>query len=390
VSSGGLVASVTTVELLQDRAGLEAVRPEWDQLAVECARPGSSPDLLLAWWHHLAPRSGAARVVAVRDGGRLVGLAPFLVFPGPRGRPVARLFGTPAMPQRAAILAAAGYGSSVTAAVAAALGRSRPGLSAVLLDRIDAGAPGPENIARAWPGALRARYLWEQRVPAPGISLDRPDYAGWLAARSPGLRRAIARTARRLEDRGGRITRAEDPSAARRGIAAFGRLHFSRFGERSTLWRPDALAMLGDAGDRMVGSGRMRLYTVEGPDGTIAALILFAAGGEVVAWNAGWHPDWARERPSSALLYRAIEDCFALGDRRLDLGDGDDAYKTRLADHDRPVAWGAILPRGLSYPVTRTATAPRRLRGRARTMARLLPPGAERRLIGIRRRLRSP
>jgi CelD/BcsL family acetyltransferase involved in cellulose biosynthesis len=224
-------------------------------------------------------------------------------------------------------------------------------------------------------------------VPAPGIALDRQDYAGWLASKGAGLRGAIARTARRLEARGGHITRAEDPPSARLAIAAFGRLHFGRFGDRSFLWRPDALAMLGDAGDRMVASGRMRVYAVDGPEGIVAAMIFFAAGGEVVAWNGGWHAGWARERPSAALLYRAIEDCFALGDRRLDLGDGDDVYKLRLADHDRPVAWGAIIPRGASYPMTRTATARRRLRGRARTMARLLPPGAQRTLAGVHGRL---
>ena len=32
------------------------------------------------------------------------------------------------------------------------------------------------------------------------------------------------------------------------------------------------------------------------------------------------------------LFYRAIEDCFALGDRRLDFGEGEQHYKLRLAD----------------------------------------------------------
>ena len=79
---------MATAELL-DEGGLSGIEREWGELAVECARPGSLPDLLLPWWRHLAPPGALARVVAVREGGRLVGLAPFLIHEGPLGRPAA-------------------------------------------------------------------------------------------------------------------------------------------------------------------------------------------------------------------------------------------------------------------------------------------------------------
>ena len=105
-----------------------------------------------------------------------------------------------------------------------------------------------------------------------------------------------------------------------------------------------------------------------------------------MAWNGAWQPDWGPVRPMMALFYRAIEDCFALGDRRLDFGEGQQHYKLRLADVHDPVAWATLLPRGASYPLMRAVTAPRRLRGRARMAARRLPPGIQDGLRRARRR----
>jgi CelD/BcsL family acetyltransferase involved in cellulose biosynthesis len=171
-----------------------------------------------------------------------------------------------------------------------------------------------------------------------------------------------------------------------RALRAFGRMHELRWGDRSRLWRPDALAMLREAGERMRGSGRLRLYALEADGGVAATLFVFAAGGEAMAWNGAWQPDWAPVRPMMALFYRAIEDCFEMGDRRLDFGEGEQHYKLRLADQQDPVAWATILPRGRDYPLMRLATAPRRLRGRARMAARRLPPGAQARLRRLRAR----
>ena len=378
-----------TVDLLDDPRSLDDLRPEWDELAVACGRPGSAPALLMAWWRHLAPAGAQARVVAVREGGRLVGLAPFLVERGPRGHPAARLFGTPSLPQRTGILAAHGHEGAVWAGVAEALGRSLPRPAVISLERIDAAAAWPGALARAWPGPGRARLLWDFRVPGQVLSMRAGSYDAWMAGRSHNARRDVRRTARRLEVRGGEVVRADDADLLERGLEAFGWMHRDRWGARSRLWRPDALAMLREAGDGLLESRRMRLYAVEADGQIVATLILFAAGGEVTAWNGAWRRDWAAARPMMGLFYRAIEECFALGDHRLDFGEGDQPYKLRFADGVDPVAWATLLPRGASYPLMRAATAPRRLHGRARMAVRRLPPGVQRRLREARRRVRG-
>ena len=376
-----------SVELLDDLEALEGLSPEWDRLAVECARPCSAPALLLAWWRHLAPAGAEPRVVVVREGGRLVGLAPFFVQPGPVGHAQARLMGTPTMPQRSGILASAGYEAEVCAVAASALGRSDPRPAMLILERIDAAATWPAALAAAWPAPAHARLIRGMRIPGRVLSMEAGSFEAWLGGRSRNFRREIRRTARRVEGAGGRVERAGDLDAAMRALDAFARLHGARWGDHSRLWRPETMAMLREAALELLGSGRMRLYTVTGPEGIVATLILFAAGGEVTGWNGGWDPAWAPARPSTALAHRAIADCFAMGDRRLDWGENDPMAKRRLSDGDDPLAWATVLSRDLSYPLVRAATIPARLPGHVRMTVRRLPPPVYRALRDARHRL---
>jgi len=268
--------------------------------------------------------------------------------------------------------------------VARALGRSQPRPAVVSLERVDANASWPRAVARAWPGPGQARLLREFRIPGQAVTMRAGSWDAWLAARSHNARRDVRRTAKRIEKRDGVVTRADDAPALDRAIEAFGSLHELRWGDRSRLWHPEALAMLRDAGGSLLASRRLRLYAIEAEGRVVATLIVFAAGGEAMAWNGAWEPDWGRTRPMMGLFYRAIEDCFALGDRRLDFGEGEQHYKLRLADQQDPVAWETILPRGRDYPLMRLATAPRRLRGRARMALRRLPPDVQARLRRLR------
>ena len=64
-------------ELIDDVDSLERYRPAWDELAVELSQPYCAPAWTLAWWHHAAPPSTRLRVIVIRDGEDLVGIAPF-------------------------------------------------------------------------------------------------------------------------------------------------------------------------------------------------------------------------------------------------------------------------------------------------------------------------
>lgn len=378
-----------STELVEDGGGLARLRADWDALAVACRQPCSAPGMLIPWWRNLAPPDSAPRVVAVRDGDRLVGLAPFLLVPGPMRLASLRLFGTPTMPQRNGILVAEGREGEVVAAMAQALHRSAPTPRIVRLERIDAAARWPGMLAGAWPTRAGAWLHHDFQESAPVLRMPE-SIEEWLAGKSGNFRGQMRRIRRRLAKRGATISSAADLASASRGIEAFRALHQARWGARSRLWSAQTTRMLHDAAQDMLPEGRMRVWTVEVQGRIVSAQIFFAAGGEVVYWNGGWDRTWSHERPALGAIYAAVEDCFARGDRRIDFGEGPAGYKLRFAGDDDPVAWATLLPRGPAYPLARAATARRRVLWRARRTARSLPDPARDAIRRLRHRMGPP
>src|SRR5579883_949876 len=70
----------SSVEEITSVEELEALRPEWSELWARCASatPFQSPEWLIPWWKHIG--EGDLWTLALRDQGRLVGLAPFYVY----------------------------------------------------------------------------------------------------------------------------------------------------------------------------------------------------------------------------------------------------------------------------------------------------------------------
>ena len=70
-------AAVTlATQVIEGEEGAEAIRRQWDDLAVAASRPFCAPAWALAWWRSTASPVAAMRIVTASDGDRLVGLAP--------------------------------------------------------------------------------------------------------------------------------------------------------------------------------------------------------------------------------------------------------------------------------------------------------------------------
>lgn len=78
-------------ELITREDDLLALRSEWGALWLRCpwATPFQSPEWQLAWWRHLG--GGELRTLALRQGSRLVGLAPLFLYGPPTARRLALL-----------------------------------------------------------------------------------------------------------------------------------------------------------------------------------------------------------------------------------------------------------------------------------------------------------
>jgi CelD/BcsL family acetyltransferase involved in cellulose biosynthesis len=314
--------------LVEDAAGLEALREAWDDLAVEAAHPFCAPGWALPWLRHAAPPEARLRAVAVLDGDRLAGIAPFVAVRR-RGLTVLRLLAAD-VAHRVEPLARAGSEREVAQAIVAGLARS--GADALELDGIAAGSPWPELLREAWPG--RPRLVTVMREPAPAVSLAGRSFDEWLGSRSAHFRKRMRQARRRLDESGATIGLADTPESAAEAMSAFFALHRARWERSGGSGVVDAGVerMLRDVAAELDPGTRLRLWVVEAEGRPVGVELLLAAGGEVAAWLGGFEEPWAERQVSVQSLLAALEHAASVGDRRLDLGPGAQPYKLRLAD----------------------------------------------------------
>ena len=367
-------------QLVDDPAALAELAEAWDALAVANRLPLAAPGVVEAWWRHLAPGRARLRVVAVRDGGELVGLAPLWA----RGRDV-RLAGTELF-NGLAPLAAGGREDEVAAAVARELARAGPDL--LLLEGIPADAPWPRLLRERWPGERRPAAFEREVISAPVAHL-RPAFDEWMGTRSKNFRSQMRRARRQLDDDGGAV-RAATPETLRDDLEALRVLHESRWeGRGASNLAPYGGALVEglEAAGRALGPERFRLWVVEVEGAPAAAHLFVAAGGVVTYWNGGWDERHARYKPALLSILAAVEEACGHGDDLFDLGAGENAYKQRFADGDEPLAWRGLIAPGPRALLTRARLSPRAAR---RVVKRVLPEPVRERARSVLTRTRRP
>jgi CelD/BcsL family acetyltransferase involved in cellulose biosynthesis len=362
-------------EVIADPARLEELRDAWDELAVAAALPFCAPGWLLPWWHSAAPPGARLFSVAAFDGERLVALAPLFV-DGDTLLPL----GTGAT-TRVEPLALRGREDEAAQVLAPALAEA--GAALLRLRGIPESSPWPELLAGAWPGG-RSWLHEDERMPAPAVELGGVDFEQWLASRSSSFRHQFRRHRRRLEERGGRIELVHDdelPAA----LEAFVELHHARWAARGGSGVLDARVEAAVSGSsEELPPDRFRLFVIAGPEGTVAANLLVAAGGEVSSWLSGHDDRWGEVSPQIQLTVATIEHAIASGDRRLDLGPGSAEQKERLASTVETLRWVTLVPPGRRQVSTRMRLLP----GRARlALSQRLSDEQKRR---VKRLLRRP
>jgi CelD/BcsL family acetyltransferase involved in cellulose biosynthesis len=357
--------------LITDIGELEALAPEWDALAVAASNPVAAPSWVLPWWRHVAEPGFAARVVAVRDRGRLVGLAPFYAHSPRRGIVEYRLmgseFGMCMQP-----LALPGREWQVAREIGSQLAEANPAPSIV--------AFGPMTLASHWIVALRSQ--WPGRAPgvdrlqridgAPLIVLNEPSYEAWLESLGSKMRRDVRRAERLFEEAGG-ATRMSTLDTYAADAEAFVRLHGSRWdgrgwsrftslGEKLSDW-------FGELGAELIEQDRLRMYVLEVDGKAICVKFCLRAGDEFATVNVGWDEDYAKLAPAKLSVLRVVEDGYRLGCRRVHMGTGDHANKLRLANGSDPVGWTIFIPPSSGAPLAYAHVLPSLARKHAREVA---------------------
>lgn len=325
-------------------------------LASRSGRPLATPAWLLAWWHALRPDDADLRVAACWHGDDLIGIVPTMRVRS--GRLVELVALAPSLSGRGVALAEPGRAPLVAALAARAL--ATDGAHRLRFERIDVDDPFPGLLRAAWPGLVRPEVEEGPPLAVPTLDMAGMDFDAWLASKSSNFRQRVRRERRRMEGRGAVLRFAVDPADREWALAQFHRLHAAKWAERSVLASDGGHRMMLEAAGAL-GPDRFRIHVIESGGAAVSVQLFVAAGRELIYWNGGWDPDWAQHSPALTGIVAALEDGFARGETRLDLGEDDSYdYKTRIADGDRPVRRVVLTPRGRRYPGAVLATAPAR------------------------------
>jgi CelD/BcsL family acetyltransferase involved in cellulose biosynthesis len=341
--------------LITDPSELGEVEAQWDQLAVACQSPMMSPACVMAWWRHLAPATARARTVLVKEGDRLIGIAPFYIdLARRRRRRDLRLPGIE-ISARLAPLALPGRETDVAQGIMQAVAHSDPRPDLIALEGMPLDLNWVSDLQTHSPGRLRA---WQYQIHGcPVVTLTAASFDDWLATKNSHFRQNMRRERRKFLAAGGTV-RMSDITTVDTDIKTFMRLHAARWehrGSSSLLALGAGLpAMLEDMGRTLLSqeAGRFRLQVLEVEGEPISAQLCVAAGGYVVGTVAGWDQRFARLQPGNVGMLASVEEGLTRRDQYFDLGVVDQSYKLRFTDSNAPVAWTVLMPGGLRFPQT--------------------------------------
>lgn len=345
-------------ELVEDPGVLDGHADAWDALAAEAGRPFCAAHWQLAWWTHARPAGARLATVLVRDGERLVAVAPGYTQRTRVGARVWRSLGATAC-QHVEPFAAPGREEESARCITAVLAAARAAPTYLLLEGVRASSPWPALLAAGGPGGRGGRQVVLGRIGSLALTTADLDFDTWFAGKSSNFRQRLRRHRRKAEGRGARF-RLSGPDEAAADLETFVRIHRGRWEDRGGSRAVDAAveAMLRDAGPRLVADGRLRVWTLELDGRGVASSLVFVAGDEVGYWLNGFDEAFADLDPSRISILHVIEDTFTLGARRLDLGEGVTAYKQRFADEEEDLLRVAVLPAGRRRPAACAAVTP--------------------------------
>jgi CelD/BcsL family acetyltransferase involved in cellulose biosynthesis len=317
-----------SAEIIDDFGALESLEPEWWDLWRRCpgALPFQAPAWLMPWWRHFAP--GSLFVLAARNSGRLVGLAPAYIEDGALGRRILPL-GISLSDHLDILVDPDCAEPAMASLVSAALSRSGDWDIWELENLL------PDAVALR----LRLPHGCVDQVVAqtacPVLALSR----GQDGAPPPlprAKRRHLNLACNRAARRGAVVIERAGATSVIPALEHLFRLHGKRWESRggAGVLAPEPVqAFQRDAVPRLQASGLLRVYLLRIADQVVAAHYELVHGRRVYVYLTGLDPDYEYESPSTILMAHAIEQAIGDGFSEIDFLRGQEPYKYE---------WGAV------------------------------------------------
>lgn len=366
------------VEVVRDELTFAAMAEEWNALLRASASdlPFLTWEWLHCWWTHLR-EDRTLHLVTVRDGGRLIALAPLAVRP-PRLR---RL-----QPHRVLEFLGSGHVGSDYLDFIIRRGEERAACAALAAHFNETGIVLDLNRVR--PGSLCASVActglrdtgWalvdERTETCPYIDLNGHDWESYLKTLGSAHRYNVRRRFRKLEGAFAvAFEECADEARLTESVDALVRLHRIR---REALGGSDALhtdalvAFHRDLTARALRRGWLRLYVLRLDGTAVASVYGFLYGSTFYFYQSGLDPSFNKFSVGLVVLGHSIRRAVEEGATEYDLLHGDEAYKFRWTTTQRPLA------RLHLYPPHRTGRLSRKLAGLKALLKGLRRrPGAE-------------
>ena len=351
-----------TADVITDAAAFAQLLSEWDSLLA--AGAARTPFLTATWidcWRRYAMRGRSLHVIAVRECGRLVGIAPLMRVHG--GVSIAdrlEFLGTgSAGADYLDVIARRGAGNAVTAAIAASIhARNLP----VYLDHLP-----PQSLAAAITAPLQAlgwTALQESPDVCPFIDLNGHTWDSLLASLGTAHRANVRRRLRKLDASFDVSFRLVDSHCGRRD--ALDRLvHISEHRWRTrggTTAFPDQemIAFHHAITAQAMADNWLRLYALS-LNGVISAVMYgFALDDRFYFYQHGFDDRYAGYSLGLALMALTIRAAIDDGMREFDFLYGHEPYKSLWARHQRPLSRLELFPPRITGALLRRKAETRR------------------------------
>jgi CelD/BcsL family acetyltransferase involved in cellulose biosynthesis len=309
----------------------DAVAAEWSGLLAQSANPipFATPQWQRVWLRHFQGER-TLRVLSMRDGERLVGVAPLLV-EGER----AEFVGHYSICDYMDAVVAPGYENEFFSRVLEQL--ARDGVTSLDLRGVRQWSSTLDCVCECGAG-IGFSVQREEEALSPSVELA-GDWESYLGQLSKKDRHELRRKLRRLMSAGGvelRVVTAPD-EASEKLDTLFHLMRISSHHKEEFLDRPGMEAFFREMTRTMAEAAMLRFYFLTFDGQPVASVLNFDLGGVLYMYNSGYDPEYAHYAVglmSKALL---VKDAIENGRSCVDFLRGDESYKYDLGGKDQQV-----------------------------------------------------
>jgi CelD/BcsL family acetyltransferase involved in cellulose biosynthesis len=353
------------VECVDSAWGLTTLRPQWNALLRASAANGPflTWEWLHAWWTHLGA-AASLKIIAVREGSELIGVAPFRVEPHmvPWFSRL-RFLGTGhAGSDYLDLIVRSGREDDAIRAIARFLKTQQ---MTVRLDRLPEASLGAQLADQlkvdGWVASTAPDGVCPL-IPLAGHTWD--SYLSTLgAAHRANVRRRLRGIEQQFQARFELITTENARKSALDAMAGFHERRFQSSGGSTAFMTPAVRAFQDEATWRALDRGWLRMYVLR-LDGDVAAVMYgFFYDRRFYFYNHGFDDRYSRHSIGLVLMALTIRAAIDEGAQAFDLLWGTEAYKSLWARETRTLRRIHLFPPHAAGRIHRCADEARRRLG---------------------------